>query len=412
MGQAGRRKFVWVVCIALVATGAVLSGYLSYRTIAIASDSLEGKFDACSALFSSSCDETLDSASSWLMGIPLAGWGLMYFAAVGTLLALVFALREAFERVALVAILVMNVGAVGAGAWLSAQFLGDTPFCPLCMAVHVINLILLLAFWILYGCTFKDLTHDLEQGFAYLMGAKVKDPTHATWRVSGFVMAALVAVIVFQWLMIRAESGAEHEEEMSPEVAGIIDRFHDTAPVEVPVDESDPRLGPADAPVEIIIFSSMQCPACRSVAQLLDRVVEMNEGEVSVVFKHFPLGDCNPLLGDRDMQPMACEMAEAAVAAHTQGKFWAFHDAVFGGDLDHTMESMHGIAEAIGLDLDKFDVDRQSAETKVKVLRDAELGLSLDISQTPTVYMNGRRVPSDGLGLLGVLIERELDHSH
>lgn len=398
---------LWSLCLVLMAAGLLLSGYLSIRTIAVRANTTFGKFDVCSTLFSASCDDTLDSASSWLLGIPLAGWGLIYFAAAATLLLLARVLRDAFARQAMVGVVVLNIGAVATGAWLSAQFLRGVPFCPLCVTVHLINLGLLPFTALLYGHSPRDFRADITRAVNYLMGANAKDPAAATWRVIGFLAPALVAVIAYQALLIRSERAMTQEYE-GPSFEDFAADFRINPAIEIAVDDSDPRRGPEDAPVEVIVFSSMQCPACQLVSQVFDRMLDRGDGTFSLVYKQFPMGDCNPIM-NIDMQPMACEMADASVAAQAQGKFWEFHDRAFAGSLKHSMATMRAAAEKIGLDIDRFEADRTSSKVRDKVRKDAELGASLSINETPAIYINGRRVPGKALRFIEDFIQLALE---
>ncbi len=69
---------------------------------------------------------------------------------------------------------------------------------------------------------------------------------------------------------------------------------------------------------------------------------------------------------------------------------------------------MQQIARKIGLEIERFATDRDSAETVQKLQQDIELGIRLDINQTPTVFINGKRVSPDALNMLDLLIGHAL----
>lgn len=403
----GKRAWVWPLCVALVTIGLALSGYLYYRTLALEGEAAASTFDVCSALFRVSCDDTLQSEASWFLGMPVAGWGIVYFATFASLLILGRSLKGAFMPQAAVAMVLMNVAGVGVGAGLFSQFLKGLPFCPLCAGVHLVLLALLPSVGLLYGQGIRAFYQDLQGAIAYVFGKDSENPTEATWRVVGLVTASLVGVVVFQWLLLMTNE-ARHVGTEKVDWRHLLAEFRATPPVDLPVDSSDPRIGPAAAPVQMVIFSSLQCPGCRVLARNLAGLPDRYGDDVSQIFKHFPLSsECNPAI-ERDLHPKACNLAAATIAAFNQDKFWAFHDALFDGDLNPSEAQVQQIAREIGLELERFATDRESAETVQKLQRDIELGIRLDIDQTPTVFINGKRVSPDALNTLDLLIDHEL----
>src|SRR2546425_3156581 len=80
-----------------------------------------------------------------------------------------------------------------------------------------------------------------------------------------------------------------------------------------------PVLGPKNAPVTIVEWSDFQCPFCGRVEPTLQQLRDEYKGKIRIAWKNQPLS----------FHPNAMPAAEAAMAAHEQGKFWEFHDALF-----------------------------------------------------------------------------------
>ena len=95
------------LCAVLILVGSLLSGYLLFRTFTLLAQGAGGAPDVCSAVFGLGCDATLLGAGSWRLGSPLAGWGLVYYAALGCLLSLGWTLKDAFEAEATLGALVL-----------------------------------------------------------------------------------------------------------------------------------------------------------------------------------------------------------------------------------------------------------------------------------------------------------------
>ncbi len=158
-----------------------------------------------------------------------------------------------------------------------------------------------------------------------------------------------------------------------------------------------PVMGKADAPVTMVIFSDFQCPYCSKVQPLLKQVLEHNPGTLKVVFKHMPL----PM--HREAEPAAL----AAIAAQNQGKFWEMHDALFASK-PLTREKIDQAAQQIGLDMARFKKDMNSPETRQKLAKDMMDARKAEVSGTPTLFINGRRVTNRSEQVIQQMIDQEL----
>ena len=131
---------------------------------------------------------------------------------------------------------------------------------------------------------------------------------------------------------------------------------------------------------------------------VLEQVLEQYPDKVKVVFKHYPL---------RNHQ-YAFKAATAAMAAHGQGKFWEFHDALFQNYKQLNDQKIDQIAGELGLDLTAFQQNRQSAEVEEIVRRDMQDAVSADVRGTPSVFINGRLLKTRSIGGFKQAIEAEL----
>ncbi len=158
-----------------------------------------------------------------------------------------------------------------------------------------------------------------------------------------------------------------------------------------------PVMGKADAPVTMVIFSDFQCPYCSKTLPLLKQVLDHNRDNLKIVFKHMPL----------PMHNMAEPAALAAIAAQNQGKFWQMHDALFASK-PLTREKIDQAAQQIGLDMARFRKDMNSPETRQKLARDMMDARRAEVSGTPTLFINGRRVTNRSEQAIQQMIDQEL----
>ncbi len=148
---------------------------------------------------------------------------------------------------------------------------------------------------------------------------------------------------------------------------------------EVSVDGA-PARGPAEAPVTIVEFSDFQCPYCSRVGPTLAALRAQYPSQVRIVYKHLPLS----------FHRSALPAAKASVAAQRQGKFWEMHDLLFANQKKLDEATFKGHAEALGLDLARFEADLKSSEVAALVAKDQAEARALGVTGTPGFFVNGR----------------------
>jgi protein-disulfide isomerase len=142
-----------------------------------------------------------------------------------------------------------------------------------------------------------------------------------------------------------------------------------------------PLRGEGSAPIVLVEFSDFQCPHCKHLQPVLEKILEEYRGQVRLYFKNYPIARAHP------DAPLS---AAAALAAGKQGKFWAFHDKLFAGDQQHQdMPVLEKIAKELKLDLPKWKAEIESQRAQVD--KDHAEGEKVDIDSTPTLFINGRR---------------------
>ncbi|HEY7768996.1 DsbA family protein [Longimicrobium sp.] len=142
------------------------------------------------------------------------------------------------------------------------------------------------------------------------------------------------------------------------------------------------RLGRPDAPVQIIEFSDFQCPFCAQVQAAVRQVRERHPDEVTVVFRHFPL---------ESIHPHAFTAATASNCAGDQGRFEAYHDALFASQDQIGTRPWEAFArEARVADLGAFRTCMSSGRHVAAVRRDADEAKRIGLRVTPTLIINGR----------------------
>lgn len=121
--------------------------------------------------------------------------------------------------------------------------------------------------------------------------------------------------------------------------------------------------------------------------------------EVKLVPKNFPLSK----------HKFARKAAAAALAAHNQGKFWDFHNKLFENYKSINDAMIQGIAEELGLDMEKFDKDMQSRAVKGLIARDINDAMRIGVRGTPSIFINGKVLRNRSLPGFQRMITAELE---
>jgi protein-disulfide isomerase len=141
-----------------------------------------------------------------------------------------------------------------------------------------------------------------------------------------------------------------------------------------------PSLGPANAPITLVEFGDFQCPFCREwEQQTYQPLLQAYPGKIRFVFRDFPL---------TSIHPNAMPAAEAAQCANEQGKFWAYHDKLFGSEnLGDQVYQQY--AQDLGLDMTKFNTCLTSHKYASTIQADMDFANNLGVNSTPTFFVNG-----------------------
>ncbi len=161
-------------------------------------------------------------------------------------------------------------------------------------------------------------------------------------------------------------------------------------PVQIINVDDDPSRGEATAAVTIVEFTDFQCPACAAMHPVIEEVMKTYGNKVRLVIRDYPLG----------MHPNARKAAEAANAAHTQGKFFEYASLLFKRQNALDVPSLKKYATELGLNRARFDAELDSGKYAAEVKHDIDEGDIYGVDSTPAIFVNGvglRVFSSEGL---------------
>ena len=163
-----------------------------------------------------------------------------------------------------------------------------------------------------------------------------------------------------------------------------------------------PAMGDAKAPITLVEYSDFECPVCRNLHDAL-RGLLPRYPQVRVVFKDFPI---------EQIHPWARTAALAGRCAYRQDPkaFWKMYDLIYDGQelisAANAWNKMLDFAGQSGLNADTFKGCMASPEAGAAVDASRANGQKLEVSSTPTIFINGRRI----VGADAHLIEQYLNY--
>lgn len=151
-------------------------------------------------------------------------------------------------------------------------------------------------------------------------------------------------------------------------------------------------MGDPNAPVKVDVWEDFQCPACRDYTQNIEPQIVQNyvaTGKVLYTFHHFPFID------DRSASKESDQAANASMCASDQGKFWEYHDYLYANWNSENAgafsdKRLVAFAEALGLDMSKFNQCFDKNTFKDAINQDFADGQQAGVQGTPSVFVNGQ----------------------
>ena len=172
-------------------------------------------------------------------------------------------------------------------------------------------------------------------------------------------------------------------------------------------------IGPADAKVTVVEFLDPECEACAAFAPQVKSLLKEYDGRVRFVARYMPL--------HRNAK-LAAQYIEAA---GEQGRYWEMMEKLFAeqgewgekhGPAAHNSTPTAPVSELfekygkeLGLNPEQLNAAAGQRKYAEKADRDLQDGRVLGVRQTPTIFVNGRRLARLSAADLRSLINEEMN---
>jgi protein-disulfide isomerase len=174
--------------------------------------------------------------------------------------------------------------------------------------------------------------------------------------------------------------------------------------------ESQPNLGTPGAPVVLVEFADFECPVCKAEAIMLrQNLLAAYPTQVRLYFKDFPLDSIHPWA-----RPAA--IAGRCVFRQNPSSFWSYFDWIYAHQADIAAPNLKDKAMEWAKgdkDIDVLQLGRciDTKATEAEVDKNVAEARALDLNATPTLFVNGRRIPQaiDWTNLRGI-VDYEIEY--
>lgn len=161
---------------------------------------------------------------------------------------------------------------------------------------------------------------------------------------------------------LEARQRAKDETEVQAIVKSRANEiFHDAA---------TPQSGNPDGDITLVEFFDYSCPYCRRGASVVTKAEE-SDPKLRIAYKEFPI-----------LGPNSIFAAKAALAANKEGKYVAFHRALYETHGAVDPGKIREVATAVGLDMDRLNADMNDPEIKSAIAKNFALAQALRINGT------------------------------
>ena len=337
-----------------------------------------GYLSFCDVSATISCTQVYQSPYAYLLGVPVALLGALWFIAVLFVLAGGTWGWQSLRDNAVG--YVFGLSTVGLGfviymAFASLYLLKIV--CLMCLVTYVA----VAGLFVFSGMRTSYPMTTIPRRLWQDVRAAVANSAALTLLLV-FVVGATSAVAFLPRFASQGASAGQAGDKQSEFV-----RYWEAQPrVQVPVSSEG-------AAVLIVRFSDYQCPSCAQTylgyKDLLARFTAQYPGAIRVVTKDYPLEmECNANL-TRDLHLAACEAAVAVRLARLKGRGEAMEDWLYTNHATLTPAVVRQAARDIG---GVTDFDAQYPAVLNQVKSDIALATILGIVKTPTFFVNGVRL--------------------
>ena len=163
-----------------------------------------------------------------------------------------------------------------------------------------------------------------------------------------------------------------------------------------------PTLGRSDAPVVIVEFLDPACETCSTFYPMVKKMMAAQPDKIRLVLRYAPFHRGSD------------KVVSVLEAARRQGKFWPALEALLTHQAEWTENHTAFVdrawkpLESVGLNMEQIAFELTSPDVAAVIAQDLADARTLNVSQTPEYFVNGKPLPSFGFRQLEDLVGQAL----
>ncbi len=321
------------------------------------------------------CNRTTASQYSEVFGIPVAIFGgLINFFLLSLLVLFKFPIIDRKTQSQLGGI----IRVISAGIFITSLVMGFLSYfvlqtvCPACTLAYVLSLITLIT------------------SFALTKGTPWHSPLDYK-LYPGILIALSVLALIIHSNKVRSYGGSEQLEMTKLQ----FQQWQNTPQVTIkPIgvqNSSNPN-----SKVQIVEYADFLCPHCATVFPILHNFI-ITHPDVEFIFQSFPLdGECNSAIGYSE--GTRCLLARLSYCASNQGigqktQSWIFENQRNLLSKERVNSAIKENIAQLGLNEDELNTCLNDDETQKIIREQSKQGQDVGVKGTPTVFINGKKIP-------------------
>lgn len=322
------------------------------------------------------CDGIARTPEAQFLGIPLAYWGMFYYAFVFLMLfaqklknVKLFKFMEVFKNpmdyIASLGLFAFCVSMI----LLCLSLFDIKKLCVLCAFTYILNLAI--------GCVATDFKNG---GFIHSVKQSINDFLDAI-KIKKYLIALIavlaVAVGFLTYTRVTFKFAPQVKRQME---------FKEFKHKKNQYAVKGNLLGNENAKTIVYVYSDYQCPIC-PVHNVMVHKLAKEMKNIKIVHKNLPLDtNCNAYLQSPFHQG-SCIDAQYVIAAEKQGKLWDMNEILF-EKKPQTEDEILKLVENQGFDLEKLQEDANSLETMNQIKDEIDFAYKHGINGTPSTMIN------------------------
>lgn len=153
---------------------------------------------------------------------------------------------------------------------------------------------------------------------------------------------------------------------------------------DISIENDDQLLGNPGAPLTVVLFSDLSCPACKLKYFEISKFVNQHPQDVRLFIKEVPPKSLFYKTNDLSYRSAFC--------AGKQGKYWPYMDILNTQKNISSEADLTKIADGLKINIANWWQCTNSDEAKQKITRAINLAASLGVVQVPTIYINNKKL--------------------